>query len=130
MPLVPIVLAVILLAGLIGLVVKNMAPSEGEHVAGLPTIYYFYSDTCPYCREMAPVTASVKKAYEGRINFETLEGTSERVISLHQKFQVRGYPTYVILNGEGEEVTRLEGAGWTLADFDEALAAAGVQAAQ
>jgi thiol:disulfide interchange protein len=96
---------------------KAMQEAEAD---GLPVAVYFYTDWCPYCRQLnnellskPAVEEHFKQVVKVRINPE--KGTAEREIA--SRYQVSGYPSffmhptakasYVRVNGQVRE-----GNGW------------------
>jgi thiol:disulfide interchange protein len=108
---------------------KAMQEAEAD---GLPVAVYFYTDWCPYCRQLhselltkPAVEEHFKRVVKVRINPE--KGTAEREIA--NQYKVTGYPSffmhpkakasYVRVNGQVRE-----GNGWrvkTPAEFIASL---------
>lgn len=80
------------------------ALSQAE-ASGAPVLVYFYTDWCPYCRELnrgllgeREVQAQVGKMLAVRVNAEA--GPDERSLAGH--YRVRGYPAlYVYTAAQG-----------------------------
>ena len=74
--------------------------TKGSHVCEL---FYFYTTWCPYCKKSMPVWRSFKdeignKKIKGyTVNF--LEVDCDKDTTLADKFNVQGYPTIKLVNG-------------------------------
>lgn len=70
----------------------------------------FYTDWCGYCKQMDSVTFSdphVKERFAMKYILVKINGDQNPdVVS---KFQIYGYPTFVILDSNGNEIKRQEG---------------------
>ncbi len=82
---------------------------ESQH----PVLAFLYADWCTYCRRMDSETFRNPAVIEEmgphfawlRLNAETdTEG-----VELQRRFGVEGYPTILILDGDGNEIDRLSG---------------------
>jgi thioredoxin-like negative regulator of GroEL len=84
------------------------AREEGTNV-----ITFLYTDWCSYCRQMEQTTFKDPLVIEEMASDYTwLRLNAEKDpdgISLRQEFDVNGYPTYLILDEDGNEVDRLQG---------------------
>ncbi len=69
-----------------------------------PVVLEFTSSNCPHCRTVEPVVRGL--AAEG-FPIRQIDATAQG--KLVQQFQVRGYPTFVLVSG-GREVSRIEGS--------------------
>lgn len=67
----------------------------------------FYADWCGPCKVMAPVFEALKKEYEGKVEFESVN--VEEKGALAGQFQVMSIPTFVVLKDD-KEVSRRMGA--------------------
>ena len=86
---------------------------------GLPLLLDFTGDWCGYCQWMEREVFS-KDAWKiwaatgvvvAAIDFPAdATGASDRARELAERYEVRGFPTYVLLSPEGEEIGRL---GWS-----------------
>ena len=80
--------------------------SQGE---GLPSLIFFRSSTCPYCKEMTPVVDEIKRAHRGELKvvYATLEDETGRVLA--DQYGIIGFPVILLLDGDGERVSLLRG---------------------
>ncbi|HYG67810.1 MAG TPA: thioredoxin family protein, partial [Anaeromyxobacteraceae bacterium] len=62
----------------------------------------------PICRRMEPVVAEAERSC-GHVHVEKAFVEEPRGAALVRRHGVRGVPTFLVLDGEGEEVSRLVG---------------------
>lgn len=75
-----------------------------------PAVVEIVSTHCPVCERMAPVVAEARSRCAGkhlRVEQRTIE--SAEGAALARSHAVRGVPTFLLLDGKGEEVSRLVG---------------------
>lgn len=80
--------------------------------AAMPVILEVWSDTCPPCRKMIPVLASVATRYADKVRVVTVGSDAE--LALLRTLRVKSTPTLVIYDS-GEELGRMVGfrpEGW------------------
>jgi thioredoxin-like negative regulator of GroEL len=75
----------------------------------LPSLIFFRSDTCPYCKEMTPVVDEIRSNYRGELQvvYATLE--QEKGKELADQYGIVGFPVILLLDNEGERVSRMQG---------------------
>jgi thioredoxin len=71
-----------------------------------PVVLKFYSDTCPPCRQLAPILNKLAEEYASRV--KTLAVNIGNTPEIAEPFAVRAVPTVLFLKG-GKEVDRLVG---------------------
>ncbi|TNE59056.1 MAG: hypothetical protein EP340_03665, partial [Alphaproteobacteria bacterium] len=76
-----------------------------------PVILYWGAVWCPPCAQLKATIFKRRDFIEKTELFVPvyLDGDTDRAQSYGEKFSVRGYPTLIIFNPEGEEVTRIPG---------------------
>lgn len=86
----------------------SMIPAEGD-----PPSYrllFFQAPWCPWCKKMEqevfPHPMGKKVLTKWKLELWNCEGEG---MALAEKFRVRGYPTLIFLNPQGEELDRIEG---------------------
>jgi cytochrome c-type biogenesis protein len=83
----------------------------------------FTSPDCSICRQMIPTVALIERDCDGRnvdlVKLDVTEGHNRKLAS---SYRVRGVPTFVFLDRNGEELARLVGYQ-TLDSLRQALAA-------
>lgn len=69
------------------------------------TIYLFYSDTCPYCKEFDPVWQKIAKdlSQNYKIAFKKIDGSDKKNENLLFYYNVKHYPT-IIISGKNKVV--------------------------
>jgi thioredoxin-like negative regulator of GroEL len=100
---IPHLLAVLALLVLLGGV---SCSSRGE---GMPTLVFFRSDTCPYCKEMLPVVNEIKSTYRGELNVIIATLEEEKGRDLADQYGIVGFPVVLLLDRAGERVSRMQG---------------------
>ena len=96
------VVIVVLLVVLLVLVVYYVRQNT-ENFNERPTVYFFYVNWCPHCKNAKPEVAKFKKENK---NVVVKEVDCEVEKDLARKFNVRAYPTVYLV--KGEEKTELE----------------------
>ena len=104
-----VILSVSLIAVLaIGL--SGCGSSTPTEKAPLHFIQFFDPD-CPFCQAMEPTVASLKKEYEPRIDkFEIIDVSTTEGLAKADEFGVFITPTFVLLDADGNEIDRVQGA--------------------
>lgn len=65
--------------------------------SGKPVLLYFHSDSCPYCKYQGPIVEELKKEYEGRAIFLTIDADKNQ--NLLRKYDPFGYlPAIIFFN--------------------------------
>lgn len=68
---------------------------------GKVTIYYFYTDWCPYCKKARPEWEKFKSVYEDKkfkgYDLEFVEVDCDKDENTASKFKVEGYPTIKLI---------------------------------
>jgi len=93
----------VLVALLLGLI------SCGGGSDGRPSLIFFRSHACPYCKEMTPIVEQIKKDHRGELNvvFATLEEPVGK--ELADEHGILGYPNILLLDRDGGRVSLLRG---------------------
>ena len=58
---------------------------------------------------MAPVVHGLEKKYAGQVEFVYLDAVDKATATLRNRFDYRSYPTFILLDGEGDEMGRWVG---------------------
>lgn len=101
------------------------AAFEGATLAGRPTVFWFWAPWCPVCRGQIPQVQDLVEAYGDRVNVigigsldsgGAIEGfaadadgithLSDPDGSLWKRFRVAEQSSFVVLDGDGEEMLR------------------------
>lgn len=87
----------------------TVAPAETWVTKG-PALLEFVSRSCPVCQRMAPIVAAAEHDCAGRnVAVRRVDVSDPAGAALARQFGVRGVPTFVFLDGAGEELARLVG---------------------
>ncbi len=71
----------------------------------------FYDPECPFCQAMEPTVEKLRQEYEPRIDkFEIIDVSTQEGLAKADEFGVFITPTFVLLNADGEEIDRVQGA--------------------
>jgi len=102
-----LVLSVMLVLGLAGC---DGSATEAEEKVPLHFIQ-FYDPDCPFCQAMEPTVDSLREEYEPQIQeFEIVDVSTPEGLTKADEFGVFITPTFVLLDGEGNELDRVAGA--------------------
>ena len=87
-----------------------------------PVIIDFYADWCIPCKELDKFTFSDPKVINSAKNFITLKADlttfqSEETIVLREKFNIKGVPTILFLDADGQEFRSLRLTGYEETDL-------------
>ncbi len=75
------------------------------------TFIQFYDPECPFCQEMEPIVERMRTEYEPRIDsFEIINVTTTDGKHKVEEFGVFLTPTFVLLDANGDELDRINGA--------------------
>lgn len=97
-------------------VTSEVAVAEAQEVAdsvsgsiseGMPTVLDFWAEWCGPCRQMKPLFESLEKKYEGRVAFKAVNVDEDKVLA--DKFGIEAIPTFVFLDKNGNEISRIVG---------------------
>lgn len=71
----------------------------------------FFDPECPFCQAMEPTVAKLRKEYEPKIQkFEIIDVSTTEGIAKAEEFGVFITPTFVLLDADGNEIDRVQGA--------------------
>jgi thiol-disulfide isomerase/thioredoxin len=76
---------------------------------GGPSVLYFRSDTCPYCKEMTPVVDEIRRKYGRQVNFVYVNVSQDEGEKIGREHGVIGTPTLLLLDSEGRRTNILRG---------------------
>lgn len=97
-------------------------PEGGSTGDGKPIYYYFYTDTCVYCRQMEEKVLSnrtVIDAIEADFGYVKVNGGKDR--KLASEYSIGAYPTNLFAYPDGSEMGRVTGAILDPDDFLDVL---------
>lgn len=72
-----------------------------------PTVVDFSADWCSWCKKLEPIIEKLEDKYSEAIEFKTID-TDEHP-ELAKAYNIRGLPTLVFLDKNGNEIGRIEG---------------------
>jgi len=74
-----------------------------------PALLYFRSDSCAYCKEMAPVIAQICRKYRKQVNVVTVDLDRDEGKKTARRYGIIGTPTLLLLDREGHEGSVIRG---------------------
>ena len=91
--------------------VRPMETSDGAFAHDIlaapePTLVFFYSPRCPYCRMLSPVIDELAVKYEGTVLIARLNTEVNHIIPT--QYEIQGVPTVLLLR-EGKLLKRMVG---------------------
>ena len=101
-------------------------PEQGLKVAkerGLPVMFYFYSDYCPYCKQMEDFVFGDEKVSRimDRFVVISLDFLSEEGRYWARRFKIYGVPHFVFYDAKNDRVLDIVFGSRTRQDFAEIL---------
>lgn len=75
---------------------------------GKPTVIDFYATWCGPCKLIAPIFKQLKDKYGSEINFISIDTDENEDIAF--QFGIESIPTFVFLDKDGKEISRIVGA--------------------
>lgn len=99
---------IILTAG--GFLFADQVSPAANCVGEGPCMLYFYTSSCPVCKQMAPVVDRLEQRYASHLRIVRLNSDSRYEQRLAREYGVIGHPTFIFLDRSGEEGRRLMGA--------------------
>ena len=75
----------------------NISYNEAVRM-GKPIAIDFYADWCPHCQAFAPILYDVRKQYEDKYTFVTVNGEKPENAQLMKEFNITGYPSLFLVN--------------------------------
>ncbi len=72
-----------------------------------PMVLDFSAEWCVWCKKLEPTLKELEKKYNGSVEFQTIDTDKES--QLATTYKIKGLPTLVFINKNGEEVGRIEG---------------------
>jgi thiol-disulfide isomerase/thioredoxin len=94
------VLLVVLLCLVIYYVRQNSEGFQNEQC----TVYAFVADWCPHCKTAKPVINNLKNNAPSNVNVEIVNEKDSNSRELMKKFNVKGFPTILLLKADGTVV--------------------------
>lgn len=76
---------------------------------GGPAFVDFYSDDCSICRRIQGPIAELDQRFGSQTRFIYIDTDLPAAQSSMTKYQVRGLPTFVLLDGHGQVVSEISG---------------------
>lgn len=74
-----------------------------------PTLLMFSTPTCPACRRMLPLLRRARDLCTGPAAVRHVDLSDDAGRELARRYRVRGVPTFVFLDADGDEIARLAG---------------------
>ena len=105
-------------------VYHSLAPlpsTSAPQPEGLPTLVWFSGTWCEFCHAMEPFANATMSEFGDRMAYQ--EKSVDHANDDARRFRVRGTPTFVLLDVQGQEIVRF-GFQRTGADFRSTIEAA------
>ena len=85
---------------------REFVPEELDGKPKIATLYYFYTNWCPYCKKARPIIEEFKKQIENKTfnnnnRVVVKEIDCDKDTELAEKFNVEGYPTIKLVTEDG-----------------------------
>lgn len=88
---------------------QETAPSREAATLKAPvTILDFSATWCPPCQRIAPAVHQLAEQSKDKVEFKFIDIDQNREMA--ENYGIQAVPTFVVLNAEGQEVHRIEGA--------------------
>jgi len=92
-----------LLAAYVAYATWSATPTEG------PCLLFFRSDTCPYCKEMAPIVDGLRRKYGRQVDFVYVNVSEEGGERIGRQHGIIATPTLLLLDSDGHQMNVLRG---------------------
>ena len=104
-------LVIVIALALVALVVAGfLALRSSPHFASeRPTLLFFYSPLCSFCKEIMPTVNGIEREYAGRLNVVYVNIDETEGQTTARGYGVIGTPTIVLLDRDGEQTNVLRG---------------------
>lgn len=89
---------------------RRRAPAAAPALAGVPQLLDFGMDICDQCKKTKALLSRIEPAYSGKLQVRYLDVREEATEALAEKYRMRVIPLLVLLDRNGVEVWRHEGA--------------------
>ena len=83
-----------------------------------------YTQWCGWCKKFEPIFVQAQAKYGSAIQFERIDAEAPGNERLVKKYKVRGYPTVLLLDNNGNLRKRIDGAPQSLQEFETTIFAA------
>lgn len=88
--------------------INDPSTPEPEEAVQRLTVMDFSATWCGPCKGFAPIFHEVAEEYKDQADFRTIDIDQER--DMAEKYNIQAVPTIVILDANGKELKRVEGA--------------------
>ncbi|MFC1466545.1 MAG: thioredoxin family protein [Candidatus Brachytrichaceae bacterium NZ_4S206] len=89
-------------------------------VSGPITFIDFYAEWCTVCKQTTPLVQQLREEFEDEVIFLSYDVDAPASRDIVRQYRVTGVPTFVILNGKQEVISRFSG-GFGYADMKQQL---------
>jgi thiol-disulfide isomerase/thioredoxin len=113
-------LVLIVLALLIGgyMLYNRCKKGKFELFSGGSTLYFFFADWCGHCKNFKPEWQKLTNMSDLGVQFEEVDCTdSKNVPALATEYNVRGFPTLILVNGGNNATYEGERTANAIASF-------------
>lgn len=105
-----------------GLTFNKDTSTVAEAVAGKPQILKFSSSMCLECKEVEKIFKDLLPKYDDKVVYTEImvDSRNDMKNNLIKKYNVQLVPTVIMLNSDGTQSVRIEGAK-TAGEFEECI---------
>lgn len=87
---------------------EKVSVAENNDSKQLPKVIDFYATWCGPCKAISPLFDSLKREYEGEVEFVRVDVDEESGTA--RQYDIEAMPTFVFIDGNGVEKERIVGA--------------------
>lgn len=100
-----------------------IAPTNPTYISlgGTPKVIDVYTDWCGWCKRFEPNFEQARDDFAGRVEFYRVNAEAPGGPEFCKKYDIHGYPTFVLVDANGNAANIIRGCPKTLADFEASI---------